>query len=308
MISHPSKQIECSILWICNPMQKEKTMKSNQVTSATVISIDFDDIRIRVLGDADDQFTGGPKRDFVFGGLGNDVLVGGAASDLLSGGGGDDQLFGGRGDDYLSAGAGNDEMSGGRGDDLLIAAGGEDTLNGGAGDDLLRGGRGVDTVTGGAGDDVFIFRANAITDASTPLVANVGGTGIDAKVSADAVTDFTDGEDKVKLDLDDFGIEDPIVYQVGETADLADGNFIVQTDSFANVGEAAAAIAANDNVTADEGFFIYFNTTLGFSRLVYSSDLGDAGDVTVLANFTNQTGAEGLANISNFSLDDFLLV
>jgi len=137
-------------------------------------------------------------------------------------------------------------------------------------------------------------------------VVNLAGTGIDVKVSADQITDFEFGRDKVLVGLDGFNIDVPFDLSKAVTADLTDGNFIVQLDGFANVALAAAAIAANDAITADEGFFIYFNTSLGFNRLVYSADLGDAGDVTVLANFVDQTGPEGLAQIAKFGLDDFL--
>ena len=83
---------------------------------------------------------------------------------------------------------------------------------------------------------------------------------------------------------------------------------IVLTDPFPAAGAAARAIANNDKITADEGVFVYFNSTLGLTRLAYSQDLSDGGDVSVLANLTNQRGDAGLANLERFSAADFQLV
>ena len=236
-----------------------------------------------------------------------DILLGSAADDAISALGGNDIVLAGDGNDTVSGGNGSDLLFGDVGDDSLSGDNGNDLLLGCEGRDILTGGLGIDQLTGGQGADVLVFTADALTDPATPVAVNLAGAGIDAKNSADDLTDFTQGKDKILLDLGDFGVDAPITFAEGVTAGLAkSANFIVQTDAFANAALAAAAIAANDAVTADEGFFVYFNTTLNFSRLVYSSDLGDADDITVLANFTNQTGAEGLANISQFGLEDFL--
>jgi Ca2+-binding RTX toxin-like protein len=247
--------------------------------------------------------------DLEFGSPADDAISALGGRDIVLAGDGNDTVSGGNGHDILGGGLGDDSLSGDYGHDKLFGGEGLDTLEGGDGGDVLTGGLGIDLLTGGQGADVFIFTADALTDPSTPVSIDISGTGIDAKNSADNLTDFTQGEDLIVLDLEAFGVEAPITYAAGITAELDESaNFIVQTDAFANAGLAAAAIAANDAITADEGFFIYFNTTLGFSRLVYSNDLGDAGDITVLANFTDQTGDEGLANISQFGVEDFLFV
>lgn len=248
----------------------------------------------------------GRGRDLFFAAGGNDTIDGGKGHDVLLGGDGNDVLVGGRGADLLLGEGGNDQLSGGQGQDILLGGIGLDTLDGGAGRDILEGGLGIDRLTGGTGRDLFVFGAEAITDPSTALLVNLAGTGIDVKVSADAITDFEIGADRIVLDVSSFGVEAPVTLSKSITAQLGDGNLIVQLDGFANVALAAAAIAANDAVTADEGFFIYFNTSLGFNRLVYSADLGDGGDVTVLANFVDQTGPEGLASIADYGLKDFL--
>jgi hypothetical protein len=119
------------------------------------------------------------------------------------------------------------------------------------------------------------------------------------------ITDFEIGRDDLALDSDVFAI-DELRFASGVTAELAgDANLIVQLDPFANAAAAAAAIAANDAITADAGFFVYFNTTLGIHRLVHSEDLSDGGDFSVLANLANQTDA---ATLAAHSAGDFLLV
>ncbi|MCY7277954.1 MAG: hypothetical protein LH702_30525 [Phormidesmis sp. CAN_BIN44] len=87
-----------------------------------------------------------------------------------------------------------------------------------------------------------------------------------------------------------------------------DGNVIALTDPFPAAGATARAIANNDNIKAGAGAFVYFNSTLGLTRLAYSQDLGNGGDVSVLANLENQRGEAGLANVANFSANDFTLV
>lgn len=91
---------------------------------------------------------------------GNLALGSGTVIEDASGGAGDDTVFGN--------GAGN----------RLDGATGSDRLDGGGGDDRLDGGPGDDILTGGAGADEFVFRLQ-------------GG--------ADRVTDFTKGEDRIRL-------------------------------------------------------------------------------------------------------------
>ena len=101
---------------------------------------------------------------------------GNALNNLLTGNAGDNRLSGGIGNDVLSGADGNDILRGGIGADLLA---------GGDGDDILRGDLGRDTLTGGQGNDSFVF--NALSH-SAPDAA-----------SADTITDFTQGEDRIDL-------------------------------------------------------------------------------------------------------------
>lgn len=268
--------------------------------------------RFRGSGEADVFFaneqnsTARGKRgsDVLVGNIGNDRLLGNAGSDLLLGGDGLDILAGGSNADTLFGGTGDDQLDGGNGLDFLDGGIGNDVLTGGNGADQLVGGDGIDTLTGGAAADQFIYNGNVFAN-GTPAPA--GQTGILALNTPDIITDYTIGEDQFVLDKLDLGMED-ITFQQGQAASITgDGNVIVLLDPFAAAGAAARAIANNDNIQAKEGVFVYFNTTLGLNRVVYSKDLGNGGDISVLANLDNQRGPEGLASLASFSSADFAL-
>ena len=76
-------------------------------------------------------------------------------------------------------GTGNaDTIYGGKKADTLSGGIGADSIEGGAGNDSIYGGAGNDTLTGGAGKDIFNFKANE---------------------GADTITDYTEGQDKIKM-------------------------------------------------------------------------------------------------------------
>jgi len=268
---------------------------------------------INFLGDAGDNVAiTGSSGDLVK--VGNDLMIGGDGNDLLASGGGNDALFGGNGNDRLQADdgndvvfgdAGSDELFGGFGDDILAGGVGSDLLEGQEGTDVLIGGDTQDLMRGGEGQDLFVYEGDMFAN-GTPALA--GQTGINVLNTPDIILDYTVGEDKFALTQADLGL-DAITFQKGQSSEIAtDGNVIVLTNPFAAAGAAARAIANNPNITADEGAFVYFNSTLGLTRLVYSKDLSDGGDISVLANLDNQRGEAGLANVANFSANDFALV
>jgi serralysin len=241
-----------------------------------------------------DLLLGKDGNDRVNGDNGNDVIFGDAGSDLLNGGNGNDTLLGAIGADQLDGGQGNDRLNGGADDDTLIGNGGND---------LLVGGSGVDILTGGEGRDRFVYNNNPFANGLPTLAAQPN---INVLNRPDTITDYTIGEDQFGLDQSALRLNN-LVFQKGQSGQLADGNVIVLTDSFPAAGAAARAIANNNSITADEGLFVYFNSTLGISRLVYSTDLGDGGKISVLANLDNQRGAVGQTNIANFTAADFAL-
>jgi Ca2+-binding RTX toxin-like protein len=205
----------------------------------------------------------------------------------------------------FSGGDGNDKFDG-SGTSTLLQLNGDavdDTLIGGSGSDVITGGDGVDTLTGGGGSDQFVYSGNVFANGA--LTPN-GSTGINVLNKPDVIKDFDIASDRFGLNAQDLGIN-AINFQKGTSSSLTNGNVLVLTDGFANAAAAAKAIKDNNAITADQGVFSYFNTTLGISRLVYSKDLGDGGDISVLANLGDaQTGAVG--NQNNFSGNNFNLV
>ena len=140
-------------------------------------------------GEGNDNITGTPGEDRIFGGSGVDVFVLVQGDDHLNGGGGDDVLsVSTRSNVTLSEGSlvtrtgrttfvsveraqvyadghgvrldarrfrGEASMSSNRGSDTLLGGFGHDVLSGGGGDDRLIGGAANDTIVGGPGDDVL---------------------------------------------------------------------------------------------------------------------------------------------------------
>ena len=228
----------------------------------------------------------------------------------VSGLGGDDQFTVGN---LGRTGVQRVQFSGGEGSDRfdasatrtpVIAAGdaGDDTLIGGNGNDVLAGGDGRDTLTGNGGSDKFLYSGNVFAN-GTP--ARNAATGINVLNTPDILTDFNTSQDQFALNGRDLNLTN-LQFQSGLSNQLfGNANVLVLTDGFANAAAAAKAIADNNAITSDAGAFVYFNTTLGISRLVYSNDLSDGGNISVLANLTNQTN---VANQTNFQSNNFVLV
>lgn len=223
----------------------------------------------------------------------------------ISGTSGNDTLNGTPGNDLMYGNAGNDTLDGLDGNDNLYGGDGNDTLRGGNGDDFLLGDRGVDTLTGGSGTDVFSLEVNTSNSVIAP-------NGIRVTNQPDIITDYEIDRDKLNFIQAGFN-EDSLItglagnglkFQKGVSSQLSgDSTLLVLQDPFPNAAAAAKAIADNNALTGDEGLFVYFNSTLGFSRFVYSQDLSDGGAINVLANLTNQTDS---ASLANFSAQDFL--
>ncbi len=76
-----------------------------------------------------DDLSGGPGDDFIFGLGGNDRIEGGGGNDEVCSGKGNDTLIGGEGDDTLLGGEGKDKLFGLKGDDKLYGLKGDDRLN-----------------------------------------------------------------------------------------------------------------------------------------------------------------------------------
>ncbi|MBD2776193.1 hypothetical protein [Iningainema tapete] len=220
------------------------------------------------------------------------LLPGGSANaDVLNGTRGNDLIIALAGDDNVFGNDGNDIIFGGAGEDILLGEAGNDIIDGGAGNDFLDAGAGINRLTGGAGNDIFFFSD-----------APFAGTTANAP---DVLTDYQIGQDRLLFSSDVLGIN-ALNFQAGNSGQLSgDSNLLVLLDPFPNAGAAAAAIAANDAVTADAGLFVYFNFNLGFSRVVFSQDLSDNGRISVLGNLINITDP---ASQALYTAQDFTLV
>jgi serralysin len=197
---------------------------------------------------------------------------------------------------------GNDMLQGTSGQDILRGLGGDDTLNGGDGRDVLSGGEGVDILTGGTGKDFFAFSDNPFSGGPTVTAAN----GIQVLNKPDKLTDFSIGEDKLVFGKSQLGVNE-LEFTSGTNNDsFGSGNLIVITENtFANAAAAAQGLANNQSITADAGIFVYFNSTLGKARVVFSQDLSDGGPISVIGQLENITNVNDL---SNLTARDFALV
>lgn len=189
--------------------------------------------------------------------------------------------------------------------EAVVGSSDADVIVGNSRDNVLSGGRGVDELTGGRGADTFLFDGDAFNGATPAAPAAGAILGVNRP---DQVQDFDIEEDILALNGADFGI-DSFAFNSGLVGDLeGDDNLLVLHDSFLNARAAAQAIADNDAITADTGVFLYFNATLGINRLVFSEDLGDGGNFSVLANLNNVTNEEALDLLPSFTADNFDLI
>jgi trimeric autotransporter adhesin len=156
-------------------------------------------------GDGADSLDGGLGADKLIGGNGDDTYIVDNASDTVDETGSDgvdtikssislslaNSIVGGDVENLTLTGKLNingegnaldNIIDGNSGKNRLLGAEGADRLSGLKGNDQLDGGAGEDVLTGGAGKDTFIF-GNALGD------------------SADVITDFVKGQDKLDISL-----------------------------------------------------------------------------------------------------------
>lgn len=196
-------------------------------------------------GDGNDTIDGGVGNDAIRGGNGNDVLIDSAGADKLYGDAHDDTFYtsGFNGDaDTFDGGANRDTvifssegdlsgfldladqtkndgqllgdkflgievfqgsdlddfMFGASGVDTFYGGDGDDVLDGRAGNDYLHGGEGSDTMTGGAGNDIF----------------DLSGQSLHGAWFGDIITDFTRGQDKLQISLEELGLTTPPAFSI----------------------------------------------------------------------------------------------
>ncbi len=207
----------------------------------------------------------------------------------------------------------NNTVVGDANDNLLLGTEGQDFIAAGAGNDTLDGGNGADFLEGGDGADTFAFSGDpfAGADVSAPERQIVG--------NEDSVLDFEFEGDRYRLDAADFGIAGDVNFVALDAsapgaAIPSSANVVVllNTDNDNDpatpflAGTAASQIA--NLVTEDgAGFFVYFNSNLQLSRLVFSTNLNDpTADLKVLSRQTDLTGQAGIDALADFSADNFV--
>ncbi|WP_375500288.1 calcium-binding protein [uncultured Nostoc sp.] len=233
------------------------------------------------------------------------IIPGNDANNILDGTPFRDDLIDGKGgNDFLYGNGGNDTLEGRNGNDNLYGGTGNDVLRGGLGSDFLDGGVGVDILTGGSGQDTFGYYDPPFANGSPVQSPNR----ISVLNQPDDITDYQIGVDNFVFETGKLGLDfnAQVKYQEGVSSRLSgNANLLVLLDAFPNAAAAAKAIADNNKITSDEGLFVYYNSTLGISRVVYSNDLDDGGPISVLANLNNLTS---LSSQANFSPQDFSFI
>ena len=253
-----------------------------------------------------DALVGTDGNDQIFGLAGVDVLIGGEGDDTLNGGAGaggvGDVLLGGNGRDLLIGGPDGDVLDGGNGNDTLRGGGGGDILLGGDGNDVLIGGPGADLMTGGLGADTFVYNGDPFNGAAPAAQAPGQIPGV---IAPDTITDFNVGEDTFRLGVSSLGLQG-FSFADGAVGELSgNANVLVLQGQFASAADAAQAVAGNANLRAGAGVFVFHDATQGINELVYSANLSQGGNYSVLANLTNQAGDAGVALLPDYTAADF---
>jgi serralysin len=188
--------------------------------------------------DGADLIFGDDGADYIQGNAGNDTLNGGEGSDRINGGADNDLINGDAGNDTINGNLGNDTIDGGTGNDSLRGGQGNDSIAGGDGADILSGDLGADTLSGGAGLDVFLFGGNSALFAGS---------------SADVITDFQDGTDRIHV-----GYQVDAVLTGAAQANFTAAATLAQSlfDGRAGVNEVAAIKVGSDT-------FIFYSSNNG---------------------------------------------
>jgi len=204
-------------------------------------------------------------------------------------------------------------IDGDAGNNVLVGTAEVDEIGGGAGDDRIESGNGADFVITGSGADDIVFQGDPFQG------ADVSAEGRQVVGGEDFLADFDFAADQYFLNAGDAGVNGDVQFaavdaNAPDAAIAANTNVVVLLNSdndgdpatVFNAGAAANQIA--DLVSEDgAGFFVYFNSGLGVNRLVYSSNLNDAGaDLSIIARQTDLTGQDAIDALGNFSAANFV--
>lgn len=174
----------------------------------------------------------------------------------------------GPGSQPITGTPGDDTIGTGSGNDVLFGEAGDDTLDGGAGNDIIRGGLGADSMTGGTGSDTFtvFFGESGITE-----------------TTADTITDFSTGEDSLRIGVELEGFN------------AVDGGKYNDFAAF----KAAADSAIGDGGGDVEAFFAWNVADSGDGWLAIDIDGDDGVDAVIKL--------EGLSTEATLAQGDFMV-
>lgn len=126
---------------------------------------------------------------------------------------------------------------------------------------------------------------------------------------------FNAASDTFTFDTAVFGINGPLGFVNALAAQLpaAGARVIVLQDSDNDNNAAtpfaagtAASLIAGQVATDGAGFFVYHNSVLGVNRLVFSTNLNDAGaDLSVLARIASPTRLDSINALPSFEAQNF---
>lgn len=235
-------------------------------------------------GDGNDTLTAGTGAAALFGGAGDDHLTGSDAAPVwLDGGVGNDDILGGQADEVIHGGAHSGDGTDQPDDDVIDGGGGNDVISGGYGADTLSGGDGDDVIdhlgrveqdvvwerhqfgwhidneadrlSGGAGSDTLIMdRADSAE----------GGEGRDtfwvyfdaaSGSGAAEISDFTPGEDFLRITLNPNVVKDTPQVAVGPSEDGQGGIVSVNGDVVAVLNGASDVTEADVYVEVVDDIF-----------------------------------------------------
>jgi hypothetical protein len=173
-------------------------------------------------------------------------------------------------------------------------------LTGSSGDDVIHGEGGQDVINGLAGDDTIdITDAGATAAASATVVISSLANGLDA------VSGFKPGATGGGGDVIDLSgiaqLQAQVSTGLAATSNFGDSNVFVFDSTPLSIGTAAAAIAADPDVVATQGYIVIADSARGGVTTVYhSSDLANNGTETALVMLSGVTPGSLVA--ANFLL------
>lgn len=239
-------------------------------------------------GTANINATGNTLNNTITGNAGNNILNGGTGVDFLSYATAGAAVTVNLATGVATGGGGSDSLAG---FEYLIGSAFADTLVGNTAANRFYGGAGADTLTGGAGGDNFIF--------------NSAG-------SADRVTDFVSGTDKIYLSQTAFRIGDGDTV-IDSSSTIAGPNNVPVTSEVVFFTNNAASLSTQDVAAATNNGASFFVS--GSSALFVIDDGTSTGIYRFLSQSSNSTISAGeltlvatLQNTTDTVLSDYLFI